>query len=304
MKFGKVESVAGIDLNLPKDHSDTIHVFESAKAQQNGLPPIYVGCAKWNKAELKGFYPRGVKDELAYYSTQFNCIELNASFYRIFPPEQFEKWKEKTPDGFKFFPKISQEISHFKQLNAVEEVVDRYLNSVIRLEEKLGTIFLQMHERFAPNRFEKLAHFVQIWPKEIPLTVELRHPDWYLDPIVGNELHDLLHSNGITFTLVDTAGRRDMVHMRMTTPQPFVRYVGANDPSDMERLTQWVDRIEKWVELGMNELHFFIHQNVELESPLLANQFIQLLNKRLGYDLHIPVLAQTKQKPSSPDLFS
>jgi uncharacterized protein YecE (DUF72 family) len=58
---------------------------------------LYVGCAKWNRTDLKNFYPRGTKDELAYYSSQFNCIELNATFYRIFPKEQFEKWREKTP---------------------------------------------------------------------------------------------------------------------------------------------------------------------------------------------------------------
>lgn len=222
MKFGKVESVKGIDLSLPADHPDTKKVFEAAKPDRaSGLPPIYVGCAKWNRQELKGFYPRGTKDELTYYSTQFNSIELNASFYRIFPPEQFEKWKDKTPDGFKFFPKLPQEISHFKQLNDVGEVVDRYLNSAIRLEEKLGTMFLQLHERFAPNRFDKLSNFIELWPKELPLTVEVRHTDWFNETAVFDELFALLNSNGITCTLVDTAGRRDLIHMRMTTPKPL-----------------------------------------------------------------------------------
>lgn len=297
MKFGKVADVKGINLTLPQDHPDTQSVFEKSKSTQpNKLPAIYIGCAKWNRQELKGFYPRGTKDELAYYSTQFNSIELNASFYRIFPPEQFEKWKEKTPEGFKFFPKLPQEISHYKQLNGVEEVLDRYLNSVIRLEEKLGTMFLQLHERFAPNRFDKLAHFIDIWPKELPLTVEVRHTDWFNDPVISDELFDLLNSNGITSTLVDTAGRRDLVHMRMTTPQPFVRYVGANHSSDYDRLNEWVQRIGKWIEQGMHELHFFIHQNIEEASPLLAAHFIQLLNSELGYDLHVPQMPQEKKK--------
>ena len=30
------------------------------------ITEIYVGCAKWNRADLKGFYPRGTKDELGY----------------------------------------------------------------------------------------------------------------------------------------------------------------------------------------------------------------------------------------------
>jgi uncharacterized protein YecE (DUF72 family) len=297
MKFGKVESVAGIDLSLPQDHPDTKKVFEKAKpTREKDLPDIYIGCAKWNRQDLKGFYPRGTKDELTYYSSQFNSIELNATFYRIFPPEQFEKWKEKTPDNFRFFPKLSQEISHYKQLNDVEEVLDRYLHSAVRLEEKLGTMFLQLHERFAPNRFDKLARFIEIWPKELPLTVEVRHTDWFNDPAVSDELYHLLHSNGVTSTLVDTAGRRDLMHMRMTTPEPFVRYVGANHASDFDRLTTWVERIGTWIDQGMTELNFFIHQNVEEASPLLATHFIELLNSELGYDLHVPQLPEDKKK--------
>ena len=99
MKFGKVSSVEGIDLSLPLDHPDTKRIFEQAKSSSDSRrPDIYIGCSRWGKSDLKGFYPRGTKDELGYYSTQFNTVELNASFYRIFPPEQFEKWKEKTTE--------------------------------------------------------------------------------------------------------------------------------------------------------------------------------------------------------------
>ena len=57
--------------------------------------------------------PKGVKDELGYYSSQFNCIELNATFYRLFPVTTYEGWYAKVPEGFKFFPKLEQSISHF-----------------------------------------------------------------------------------------------------------------------------------------------------------------------------------------------
>lgn len=292
MKFGKVDTVEGINLTLPEDHSNTQEVFAKAKqTRDTDLPPIFIGCSRWGKNDLKGFYPRGTKDELGYYSSQFNAVELNASFYRIFPPEQFEKWKEKTSENFRFYPKIPQQISHYKQLNDVEKIVDEFLNSAVRLEEKMGTIFLQLNERFAPNRIDKLNKFIEIWPTEIPLTVEVRHQDWFNSASTSDELFELLSENGVTSTLVDTAGRRDLLHMRMTTPEPFIRYVGANHSSDVDRLTEWVDRIGLWIAQGMTELHFFIHQNIEEKSPLLANHFIQLLNDKLGYDLHVPALA-------------
>jgi len=290
MKFGSVTNPEDIDFTLPKDHKDTKHVLNLVK--DDNEPEIYVGCAKWNRADLKGFYPRGTKDELEYYSSQFNSIELNATFYRIFPPEQFEKWREKTPSNFKFFPKLNQEISHWKRLNEVKDVVDNYLYSAVNLQEKLGTIFLQMHNNFAPKDFNRVVSFIEAWPKEIPLAVEFRHTDWYNDPNVSEELFQLLESNNISNVIVDTAGRRDLMHMRLTNPTAFVRYVGANHPTDYTRLDDWIIRLKTWKTQGIKEIDFFIHQNIEKESPLLSAYFIKQLNAELGAQLKVPNEAQ------------
>lgn len=286
MKFGSVDNPENIDFTIPKDHPDTQKVLN--KVKDDNEPDVYVGCAKWNKADLKGFYPRGTKDELEYYSTQFNSIELNATFYRIFPPEQFTKWYEKTPDNFKFFPKLNQEISHWKRLNGVNEVVDNYLYSAVNLKEKLGTVFLQMHNNFAPKDFDRVVAFIEDWPKEIPLAVEFRHTNWYNDESVANELYELLENNNITNVLVDTGGRRDLMHMRLTTPKAFIRYVGANHDSDYSRLDDWVERIAAWREQGIKEIDFFVHQNIEKASPLLSAHFIKNLNQKIGSNLTIP----------------
>jgi uncharacterized protein YecE (DUF72 family) len=286
MKFGSVDNPQDLDLSLPQDHIDTARVLD--KVKDDNIPEMYVGCAKWNKADLKGFYPRGTKDELGYYSSQFNSIELNATFYRIFSAEQFSKWYDKTPDGFKFFPKLSQEISHWKRLNDVSAVVDNYLTNAINLKEKLGTIFLQMHSNFAPKDFNRVVHFIENWPKEIDLAVEFRHSNWYNDDAVANQLYDLLEQNNISNVIVDTAGRRDLMHMRLTNPTAFVRYVGANHESDYSRLDEWIERLKEWKEQGIKEVDFFIHQNIEKESPLLSAYFIKKLNKELGCELKVP----------------
>ncbi len=77
--------------------------------------------------------------------------------------------------------------------------------------------------------------------------------------------------------------------MRLTTPSAFVRYVGANDAkSDRARLDEWVERLKTWVKLGIEDIHFFVHQDHELESPLLAAEFIRKLNKALGTKLKVP----------------
>ena len=298
MKFGQVPNPEEIDFTIPADHKDTKAVLAKSKSKDMS---IHVGCAKWNKTDLKGFYPKGVKDELGYYSTQFNCIELNATFYRLFPKETFEKWYATAPEGFKFFPKFEQTISHFRRLKDVDEVVSNNVANMSHLQEKLGMPFLQLHNNFGTKDFDRVKTFVANWQYDIPLAVEFRHTDWYNDPAVSSEMYELLESNGITNVLVDTAGRRDLMHMRLTTPTAFVRWVGANHPSDYTRLDEWVERVASWKKQGLKELNFFVHQNLEKESPLLSAYLIKKLNKKLGTDLQIPKTLD--QLTENADLF-
>lgn len=271
---------------MPKTPKETIDLLNKADKSDNF--EVYVGCAKWNKQDLKNFYPPKTKDELSYYSTQFNSIELNATYYRSPSKENVESWANKTPKDFKFFPKIPQSISHYGRLQNVTDKLNQYLDAVALFEEKLGMIFLQMHENFAPKDFEKLENFIQNFPKGYPLAVELRHEDWFSNEENFNRLVSLLEKHNISNIIVDTAGRRDMVHMRLTSNEAFVRFVGANIPSDYERLDEWIETIKLWKAEGLQKLYFFIHQNLELESPMLAKYFIKKLNNDLDLDIRGP----------------
>ncbi len=290
MKFGNVDHPELIDFTLPADNPDTKDILSQQKRDTNF--EVFVGCAKWNRADLKGFYPRGTKDELIYYASQFNSIELNATFYRYFPAEQFEKWYHKAPPNFKFFPKLNQEISHWKRLQEITKQVDNYLYAVSNLQEKLGTIFLQMNSNFSPKDFDRVIAFAESWPKEIPLAMEFRHPEWFSSHKVADELYYLLKKHNIANVLVDTAGRRDMLHMRLSNNEAFIRYVGANHATDYARLDAWVMRLKAWVEQGLQKIHFFVHQNLEIASPLLSAHFIKKINKELGTDLVVPTLTK------------
>lgn len=285
MQFGKVNNPEDIDFSIPQDHPDTSKVLKNSKSKDL---KIFIGCAKWNKQDLKGFYPRGTKDELAYYSTQFNCIELNATFYKSPSKEQVKTWYDKTPPHFKFFPKLPNTISHFKRLVNTQQATEEFCDAVAHFEEKLGMAFLQLHDNFKPKDFESLNKYIENFPKVIPLATEVRNAEWFADQKFANEYYELIKSNNITNILVDTAGRRDIMHMRLSTPTAFVRWVGANHPSDYKRLDEWVSRISKWKKEGLENLYFFVHQNVELDSPLLSAYFIEKLNKALNLDLQIP----------------
>lgn len=295
MKFGQVANPQEIDFTLPPDHPETKRVLSENKSKRD--LEVYVGCAKWNKTDLKNFYPKGTKDELTYYSTQFNSIELNATFYNAPTKEQVELWKAKTPKGFKFFPKIPNTISHFKRLLQVKEPVESFCSTVSLLEEKLGMVFLQMHDNFGPKNFDRVEKFVTDFPNHVPLALEVRNGEWFSDPKEAEKFYQLLEKHNMANVIVDTAGRRDMLHMRLTTPTAFVRYVGANDASDYKRLDDWLVRIKEWKKQGLQDLYFFVHQNVELASPLLSAYFIKKMNDEMGTQLKVPETLADKDGP-------
>lgn len=296
MKFGQVEDPSKIDFTLPKDHPRTKEIL---KQNKKGLENISIGCAKWNKTDLKGFYPKGTKDELTYYATQFNSIELNATFYGMPTSEQVLTWKEKTPADFKFFPKITNTVSHFRRLLNIDDVVTQFATAVLNFDEKLGMVFLQLHDNFKPKDYDRLEQFVSKWPKEVPLAIELRNTEWFTDEEIFDKICILFEENNITNIIVDTAGRRDMLHMRLTTPNAFIRYVGANAESDYDRLDDWLKHLTKWKKEGLQNLYFFVHQNLEKASPLLSAYLIEEMNKSWKTEITVPKMGQEKM----PSLF-
>src|SRR5690606_21668607 len=132
----------------------------------------------------------------------------------------------------------------------VQEPIESFCNAISNFEEKLGMAFLQLHDNFGPKEFDKLKQVLENFPKEIPLAVEVRNAAWYADKSINEAYNSLLEKLNKTNIIVDTAGRRDMLHMRLTTPEAFIRYVGANHSTDITRLDDWIARIRKWRRYG------------------------------------------------------
>jgi len=143
-----------------------------------------------------------------------------------------------------------------------------------------------------------LKEYLESFPKGIPLAVEVRNEEWFSDKKIWDDYCALLTSLQMANIIVDTAGRRDMLHMHMTTPSAFIRYVGANHATDYDRLDDWMKRIKKWRKEGLQKLYFFLHQNIELESPLLATHFVNSINKEFKLSLKVP-----DRPGASPALF-
>jgi uncharacterized protein YecE (DUF72 family) len=292
MEFGRVtsEELNGIDFGLPPDWPQTDTVLKSSPRSEP--QQIFIGCAKWGRKDWIGkIYPKGTKegDFLEHYARHFNSIELNASFYRIPTYQQTSGWRKKVGKDFKFCPKVTGAISHIKRLKDAKDVTDRFLEGISGFEENLGPVFLMPHPGMGPKSFKVIESFIQGAPKDIQLFVELRHADWFSDRSEFQRIFDMLQRNNTGFVITDASGRRDCVHMALTTPDAFIRFVGNGlHPTDYARVDEWVNRIRIWLEKGIRSVYFFMHQHEELHSPALAKYVIERINEVCGLQLKVP----------------
>ena len=280
MDFGKLPSLDNIDISLPADHKDTKRVLGEATKQKT---KTYIGCPVWaDKGFVGKLYPKGTRetDFLNEYGKQFNAIELNATHYRIPSLTQIAKWKADVPNTFKFFPKVPQLISHAGNINTKEDLLQIFNSAIWEMKENLGAVFLQLPPYFKPNRFKELEEFVARYPKEIPLFVELRNEAWFQHKNITTEVFNMLESYGTGSVITDVAGRRDVLHNRLTLPKAFIRFTG-NDlhPTDFSRLNEWLKRIEQWQQMGLQELYFFLHTPEKHLTAELANYYIEHYNQ-------------------------
>jgi len=294
MDFGRVpeKELNSVNFALPKDPEGNKKVLE--KAGKKADPKIFIGCAKWGRKEWLGkIYPLKTKEALFLdeYVKHYNSIELNATHYRVSVPD-IKKWNEKAGDRpFVFCPKVPQSISHFSsafQKPGTQEQLDDFLAAVSEFKEHLGPIFLQVSDKFGPAKKKELFGFLQTLPKDVQWFFEVRHPQWF-EPAEQKELFNTLFKYKIGAVITDTAGRRDCCHMHLTTPTTFIRFVGNSlHETDYTRIDDWVKRIKKWLDAGLQELYFFMHMHDEAYSPELSVYLAEQLNKKCKLDVMKP----------------
>lgn len=292
MKFGKLENIEGVDFSLPPDHPDTLHVLQEGRRPPGTQLHIYMGCTGWGNQEWVGkWYPTGAKsgDFLKHYTHQFNTIELNTTYYRT--PDRFtiERWLQNTSPGFKFCPKIPQGISHRRYLLHAEEETLAFCKAVSGLGYHLGPSFLQLPPNFGSGQFARLENYIAAFPKEVPLHFEFRHTSWFEDtPLVDEAFQAMIKEKSGT-VLTDVAGRRDVLHMRLTTPVLMLRFVGNGlHPTDYSRIDEWVDRLKKWNDLGLREAYFFLHEPETIDVPDLAIYLADKIREKLNISVKPP----------------
>ena len=292
MKFGKLDDLTGVDFTMPPDPPRTQRILAKALNDNPKKLKVYLGATGWSNKEWVGkWYPAKTKagDFLDHYSLIFNTIEFNTTHYRVPKADLIERWYERAASDFKFCPKIPQQISHRARLKA-EEPTLRFAESVAGLREKLGPCFIQLPDRHSPEGAMQVTDFLETWPSETELHWECRHPDWFQDMGGNSEMvFDALESKGHGTVITDVAGRRDAMHMQLTTPSLMLRFVGNGlHPTDYQRSDDWINRIAEWSEKGLKSAWIFIHQPEITQVPDFTAYWAKELNEKCGLQLTLP----------------
>lgn len=191
----------------------------------NGLS-LRIGTSSWSSNDWRGpFYPEGssAAEFLAHYATRFDTVECDATFYRTPTAKTVDGWRDRTPPGFLFSAKLPQEITHEKGLVDCGEPISAFVSVMERLGDKLGPILAQFAyvakgkdaDEYATGRSfrARLAAFLDVWPKQRQLVVEVRNAGWISPPLL-----DLLRERGIGLAL----------SAYYTMPSPETLFAGAD----------------------------------------------------------------------------
>jgi uncharacterized protein YecE (DUF72 family) len=130
---------------------------------------IRIGTSGWSYPSWRpGFYPEGTApaEFLAFYAERFDTVELNSTGYRLPSEDQFRRWAEAVPDGFRFSVKLP-----LARLDRVTPFLER----VVALGDHLGPVRIVVEAA----RDEGIVSFVEGSIAEgVELAWDFRHETW------------------------------------------------------------------------------------------------------------------------------
>ena len=261
-------------------------------------PVLRIGCPVWACADWRGgLYTRAAerKDFLAQYSQVFDCVEGNSTFYALPSSSAVCRWRDETPETFRFCFKFPSEISHRAMLRNCGAQTADFLQLMAPLGPRLGPFMLQLGPRFSAAYLDVLRAYLKLLPGDFEYAVEVRHPDFFDQGVNEAALHELLRERSVDRCLFDTrcvhAGadrdsstqqaqsRKPSLPLRTQAVgrRPMVRFVGQNQVEAAEEyLDVWIDTVVRWQQAGLSP-YFFTHTPDDRHAPELARRLHQRL---------------------------
>ncbi|MBI5840152.1 MAG: DUF72 domain-containing protein [Chloroflexi bacterium] len=283
---------------------------------------LYLGCPIWSfKGWVGNFYPKGTKpaDFLFEYAKRLTTVEGNTTFYAVPAEKTLDGWAEVLPETFRFCPKIPKAISHDGTLAEHIDSARAFIGVMGRLGSRLGPMFLQLPPNYSPRLLGDLKIFLEAWPPEVRLGVEVRHLDWFEAP--GREsLNQLLSKHNMARVVIDTRPIRSLegekilegsvyqsllearkskpdvpVFQERTSDFVFLRYIGHPEmgPNDA-LLEEWAGYLSSQLSAGA-DAYVFCHAPDNLIAPYLCRE----LHRRVSARVNLPQLPWDEIEPDT-----
>jgi uncharacterized protein YecE (DUF72 family) len=204
-------------------------VGSSLPTKNNDLgKKIHAGCSGWSYEDWVGpFYPKDAKpkDFLKLYSSVFDSVEIDSSFYRIPNSFMISQWKRNTPENFLFCPKFPKKITHELKLQNVSSTLDFFYKTIAGLGDKLGPLVLQMPPSFKYDKGMKdLTNFLSKDMKNgFRHAVEFRHASWFRD-----DVYKLLENHNVALCWSLNQYLKE-TPTKLTSDFVYARMVGERD---------------------------------------------------------------------------
>jgi uncharacterized protein YecE (DUF72 family) len=154
---------------------------------------VVIGTSGWMYRDWNGrFYPEEIKgkDQLPYFATQFESVEINSTFYHVPRETTLQNWYDITPENFTFAIKLNRYLTHTKRLlpgEEFDEALEDFFKRIALLKQKLAVVLVQLPPSMRQNtdRLDYLAaktkEYEATYGLPFPLAIEFRHASWFAE---------------------------------------------------------------------------------------------------------------------------
>ncbi len=238
-------------------------------------------------APNKLVYPEAFKNKsrLTYYSSLFNSVEINSTFYKLPLPRTIERWVDETEDNFRFTFKIWQEITHTKGKPFLNVDLERFIQVIDHAQHKKGALLIQFPPSVicSPVLLHRLLTEIKLLDPDMqwPVAVEFRHRSWYTE-----EIYEMLEQHGAAMVWHDLpasaapmqASVVNLIYLRFHGPEAGYRGSYTDD-----FLSEYATYITNWLAEGKTVYAYFNNtvgaavQNLISLNKFVNSHFSQLL---------------------------
>jgi uncharacterized protein YecE (DUF72 family) len=217
------------------------------------------------------------KSRLTYYSSLFNSVEVNSTFYKLPLARTIEKWSNEADSDFKFTFKLWQEITHTKGRPFEAEHITRFMHIINHAQSKKGSLLIQFPPSVTlnPVMLQRMLSEVDLGNtgKGWQVAVEFRHKSWYTDVV-----YELLDQNNAAMVWHDLPASAapmpdsdiNFVYLRFHGPESGYRG-SYND----DFLSEYASYITDWLAENKTVYAYFNNtMGAAVQNLITLNSFV------------------------------